>query len=177
MAKHVAIIGAGIAGLTAIKQCLDDDLIPICFEQNSFIGGIWRYEDACEKNNKPYSSVYKGVLTNTSKEMTTYSDFPIPTDWPTYMNYSLVEKYIDMYAENFNLLPHIKLNTTVLKVSILPDKRWKVKYITQNENEEKEEIFDFVMVCSGRHRKPKWPEFKGMNLFKGEQLHSYKYKR
>ncbi|CAG8716139.1 670_t:CDS:2, partial [Cetraspora pellucida] len=174
MAKRIAIIGAG---LTAIKQCLVDDLIPICFEQNSFIGGIWRYEDAYEKNNDPYSSVYKGVLTNTSKEMTTFSDFPIPADWPTYLNHSLVEKYIDMYAEHFNLLPHIKFNTTVLKISILPDKRWKVKYIIQCENEEKEEVFDFVMVCTGKHRKPKWPEFKGMNLFVGEQIHSYMYKR
>ncbi|CAG8657021.1 10355_t:CDS:2, partial [Dentiscutata heterogama] len=78
MAKHIAIIGAGISGLTAIKQCLDNDLIPICFEQNSFIGGIWKYEDVCEKNNDAYSSIYKNVITNTSKEMTTYSNFPIP---------------------------------------------------------------------------------------------------
>ncbi|RIB28715.1 dimethylaniline monooxygenase 5-like protein [Gigaspora rosea] len=177
MAKYVAIIGAGISGLPAIKQCLDSDLIPICFEQNSSIGGLWRYEDISEKNKEPYSTIYKGILTNTSKEMSTYSHFPIPVDWPTYLNQTYVEKYIDMYAENFNLLPHIKFNTTVLKVSILPDKRWKVKYIIKSENEEKEEIFDFVMVCSGHHSKPKWPEFKGMNLFKGEQLHSYKYKR
>ncbi|CAG8465517.1 7406_t:CDS:2 [Gigaspora margarita] len=121
MIKYVAIIGAGIAGLPAIKQCLDNDLIPICFEQNSFIGGLWRNEN-CEKNKDPYSTIYKGVLTNTSKEMV-------------------------------------------------------VKYIIQSKNQEKEEIFDFVMVCSGHHSKPKWPEFKGMNFFKGEQLHSYKYKR
>ncbi|RIB15565.1 flavin monooxygenase-like protein [Gigaspora rosea] len=176
MTKYVAIIGAGIAGLTAIKQCLDNDLIPICFEQNSFIGGLWRYEN-CEKNKEPYSTIYKGVLTNTSKEMSTFSDFPIPAEWPSYLNQTYVEKYIDMYAENFNLLPHIKFNTTVLKISILPDKRWKVKYIIQNKNQEKEEIFDYIMVCSGHHTKPKWPEFKGMNFFKGEQLHSYKYKR
>ncbi|CAG8731903.1 17386_t:CDS:2, partial [Dentiscutata heterogama] len=90
MATHVAIIGAGISGLTAIKQCLDNDLIPICFDQNSFIGGIWRYKDDCESFKDPYS-IYKGVLTNTSKEMTTFSDFPIPFDWPTYMNHSLIE--------------------------------------------------------------------------------------
>ncbi|KAF0553692.1 dimethylaniline monooxygenase N-oxide-forming 5-like [Gigaspora margarita] len=176
MVKYVAIIGAGIAGLPAIKQCLDNDLIPICFEQNSFIGGLWRNEN-CEKNKDPYSTIYKGVLTNTSKEMSTYSDFPIPAEWPIFLNQTYVEKYIDMYAENFNLLPHIKFNTTVLKISILPDKRWKVKYIIQSKNQEEEEIFDFVMVCSGHHSKPKWPEFKGMNFFKGEQLHSYKYKR
>ncbi|CAG8599324.1 32068_t:CDS:2, partial [Racocetra persica] len=83
---------AGASGLAAIKQCLDNDLIPICFEQNSFIGGIWRYEDVSEKNKEPYSSIYKSILTNTSKEMTTFSDFPIPADWPTYLNHSLVEK-------------------------------------------------------------------------------------
>ncbi|RIB22935.1 flavin-binding monooxygenase-like-domain-containing protein [Gigaspora rosea] len=59
MAKYVAIIGAGISGLPAIKQCLDSDLIPICFEQNSFIGGLWRYEDISEKNKEPYSTIYK----------------------------------------------------------------------------------------------------------------------
>ncbi|KAF0549289.1 dimethylaniline monooxygenase N-oxide-forming 5-like [Gigaspora margarita] len=170
MPKHIAIIGAGISGLTTIKQCLDNDLIPICFEQNSSVGGVWKSEES-------HSPVYKSVLTNTSKEMSTFSDFPIPADWPTYLNHSQIEKYIEMYTEKFNLLPHIKFNTTVLKVSILPDKRWKVKYIIQCEREEKEEIFDFVIVCSGLIRKPRWPEYKGMNLFKGEQMHSHKYKR
>ncbi|CAG8717310.1 4311_t:CDS:2, partial [Dentiscutata erythropus] len=53
----------------------------------------------------------------------------------------------------------------------------KIKYSFQYEKEEKEENFDFVMVCARKHRKSKWPEFKGMSLFKGEQIHSYKYKR
>ncbi|CAG8791770.1 3800_t:CDS:2, partial [Racocetra persica] len=52
-----------------------------------------------------------------------------------------------------------------------------VKYIIQRENEEKEEIFDFVMVCSGHHHKARWPEYKGMDLFKGKQIHAHQYKR
>ncbi|CAG8483807.1 5455_t:CDS:2 [Diversispora eburnea] len=149
--KRIAIIGAGISGLPSIKECLDNNLIPVCFEQNSFIGGQWKVEERNENNKDFYSSIYKNLLTNTSKEM---------------------------------------LNTKVLNVSILDDKRWKIKYITQDQNniknnkhnknkitpnEEKEEIFDYVMVCSGHHNLPQLPKFKGMGKFKGEQVHSRFY--
>ena len=30
---RVAIIGAGVCGLTAIKACLEEGLQPVCFEQ------------------------------------------------------------------------------------------------------------------------------------------------
>ncbi|CAG8731168.1 3016_t:CDS:2, partial [Gigaspora rosea] len=44
MAKpRIAIIGAGSSGLTALKQCLADDLDPICFEQTSCVGGLWNF--------------------------------------------------------------------------------------------------------------------------------------
>ena len=36
--RRVAVVGAGVAGLTAIKSCLDDGLEPVCFELRSDIG-------------------------------------------------------------------------------------------------------------------------------------------
>ncbi|RHZ52428.1 hypothetical protein Glove_461g50 [Diversispora epigaea] len=184
--KRIAIIGAGISGLASVKECLDNKLIPICFEQNSFIGGHWKTEEKNEYNQDFYSAIYKNLITNTSKEMTAYSDFPMLAEWPTFLDCPLVEKYIEMYAKKFNLLSHIKLNTKVINVSILDDKRWKIKYITQDQNnkndknnitqnEEKEEIFDYVMVCNGHHHHPQFPKFKGMDNFKGEQIHSRFY--
>ncbi|XP_071983261.1 flavin-containing monooxygenase 3-like isoform X2 [Engystomops pustulosus] len=43
MVKTVAIIGAGISGLGAIKACLEEGLEPTCFERSDDIGGLWRF--------------------------------------------------------------------------------------------------------------------------------------
>lgn len=43
MAKRVAVIGAGVSGLTSIKACLDESLEPTCFERSDDIGGLWRF--------------------------------------------------------------------------------------------------------------------------------------
>lgn len=42
--KKIAVIGAGVSGLGAIKSCLEEGLEPTCFEKSSDIGGLWRYE-------------------------------------------------------------------------------------------------------------------------------------
>lgn len=39
--KKVAVIGAGLSGLAAIKSCLEDGMDPVAFEQNDDIGGSW----------------------------------------------------------------------------------------------------------------------------------------
>ena len=43
MVRRVAIIGAGCSGLTAIKSCLEEGLVPVCFERSNCIGGLWNY--------------------------------------------------------------------------------------------------------------------------------------
>ncbi|XP_047560310.1 dimethylaniline monooxygenase [N-oxide-forming] 4 isoform X2 [Lutra lutra] len=43
MAKRVAVIGAGVSGLSSIKCCLDEDLEPTCFERTNDIGGLWKF--------------------------------------------------------------------------------------------------------------------------------------
>lgn len=43
MVKRVAVVGAGIGGLAAIKHCLEEDLDPVCFELRADLGGLWNY--------------------------------------------------------------------------------------------------------------------------------------
>ncbi|KAL8177377.1 UNVERIFIED_CONTAM: hypothetical protein K2H54_001916 [Gekko kuhli] len=43
MVQKVAIIGAGVSGLAAIKTCLEDGLEPTCFERSNDIGGLWNF--------------------------------------------------------------------------------------------------------------------------------------
>lgn len=43
MAKRVAVVGAGVSGLSSIRCCLDEGLEPTCFERSEDIGGLWRF--------------------------------------------------------------------------------------------------------------------------------------
>ena len=110
---RVAVIGAGASGLPAIKCCLDDGLEPVCFERSADIGGLWNYEN-CIKEGDGHASVMKSTVINTSKEMMCYSDFPAPAEYPNYMHNKRVVQYMRLYAEHFNLLPHIRFDTEVI---------------------------------------------------------------
>lgn len=57
-------------------------------------------------------TVYRSVITNTSKEMSCFSDFPFPGDFPNYLPHSLVLEYFRMYARHFDLLRHIRFQVS-----------------------------------------------------------------
>ncbi|KAK6057290.1 Flavin-binding monooxygenase-like protein, partial [Cooperia oncophora] len=62
-------------------------------------------------------TVMASTVVNTSKEMMAYSDFPPPEDFPNFMHHSMVNKYLHMYADHFDLKRHIRFNTAVKHIS------------------------------------------------------------
>lgn len=44
MVHKVAVIGAGPSGLTAMKACLEEGMVPTCFESSDDLGGLWRFK-------------------------------------------------------------------------------------------------------------------------------------
>ncbi|NXO11219.1 FMO4 monooxygenase, partial [Oriolus oriolus] len=178
MVRRVAVIGAGVGGLVSVKCCLDEGLEPICFESSEDIGGVWRYTDSTDDSRV---SVYRSIITNTSKEMSCFSDFPYPEDFPSYLPHSLVLEYLRMYARHFDLLRHICFQTTVLSVRKRPDfttsGQWEV--VTETDGVRMSHVFDAVMVCTGHYQKPYLPlaSFPGIeSRFKGQHLHSQEYR-
>ncbi|NXC95784.1 FMO4 monooxygenase, partial [Certhia familiaris] len=178
MVRRVAVIGAGAAGLASVKCCLDEGLEPTCFESSEDIGGVWRYTDSADHRRV---TVYRSVVTNTSKEMSCFSDFPFPEDFPNYLSHSLILEYLRMYARNFALLQHIRFQTTVLSVKKRPDfttsGQWEV--VTETGGVREAHIFDAVMVCTGHYQEPYLPlaAFPGIeSRFKGQRLHSQEYR-
>uniref|UniRef100_F7EWE6 Flavin-containing monooxygenase n=1 Tax=Monodelphis domestica TaxID=13616 RepID=F7EWE6_MONDO len=110
MAKRVAIIGAGVSGLASIKCCLEEGLEPTCFERSDDIGGLWQFTEHVEEGR---ASLYKSVVTNSSKEMSCYSDFPFPEDYPNFVPHDQFLEYLKMYANKFNLLKCIQFKTPI----------------------------------------------------------------
>ena len=39
--KKICIVGCGAAGLAAIKCCLEENLIPVCYEQHDKLGKLF----------------------------------------------------------------------------------------------------------------------------------------
>ncbi|KAM5148086.1 dimethylaniline monooxygenase [N-oxide-forming] 2-like [Mantella aurantiaca] len=178
MVKKVAVIGAGISGLAAIKSCLEEGLEPTCFEKSCDIGGLWRYTDEMEDKR---ASIYNSLVTNVSKETMCFSDFPMPEDFPNFLPNRKYFEYIKLYAERFNLTKYIQIKTTVCRVEKRPDfpvtGQWNVT--TESDEKKKTAIFDAILVCTGQHVDPEIPinGLPGIKNFKGKVLHSREYKR
>lgn len=58
------------------------------------------------------ASLYNSVVSNSSKEMSCYSDFPFPEDYPNFVPNSLFLEYLQLYATQFNLLRCIYFNVS-----------------------------------------------------------------
>ncbi|XP_006887526.1 PREDICTED: dimethylaniline monooxygenase [N-oxide-forming] 4 [Elephantulus edwardii] len=177
MAKRVAVIGAGVSGLSSIKCCLDEDLEPTCFERSNDIGGLWKFT---ETSKDGMTRVYRSLITNVCKEMSCYSDFPFQEDYPNFMTQGKFWDYLQEFAEHFGLLKYIQFKTTVLSVTKCPDfsvsGQWDV--VTETEGKQARAVFDAVMVCTGHFLSPRFPleTFPGIHKFNGQILHSQEYK-
>ncbi|XP_059923013.1 flavin-containing monooxygenase 5-like isoform X5 [Gadus macrocephalus] len=109
MVRRVLVIGAGASGLVCIKTCLDEGLEPVCFESSDDIGGLWRFEESQSESER--TSIYRSLVTNTSKEMMCFSDFPMPADYPNYLHNAQLLQYYRLYADHFGLRRHISFQT------------------------------------------------------------------
>jgi hypothetical protein len=65
---------------------------PAIFEQGDGVGGQWRV-------GAPYSGVWPGMRTNTSRVMTAFSDVPLPPGTAMYPTAVEVGAYLERYAE------------------------------------------------------------------------------
>uniref|UniRef100_A0A0N5C9X5 Flavin-containing monooxygenase n=1 Tax=Strongyloides papillosus TaxID=174720 RepID=A0A0N5C9X5_STREA len=176
MEKKVAIIGAGASGLTSSRHAILNNYTPVIFESNNSIGGLWKYKPEESED----ASVMKTTVINTSKEMTAFSDFPPSKMLANFMHNSEMYKYLEAYANEYDLIKYIKFNHKVQSIrrheNYDVNGNWIVTY-TNSSEETKSEIFEAVLLCTGHHKIPNWPEtFPGQDKFKGKITHAHSYK-
>ena len=182
MQKTVCVIGFGTSGIVSVKHCLEGGLLPTCYEASHSIGGLW--------NGDNEDSVPKCTITNTCKELSCFSDFPMPDHFPNYMHREKLMEYFDSYVAKHNLMKYVQLGCKVLNLevcefhsnclcaecAISAGKYWKVT--VERSGEIFERYYDFVMIAVGFNNEPFIPDkaeevLKG---FSGRVLHSSKYK-
>jgi dimethylaniline monooxygenase (N-oxide forming) len=142
-----------------------------CFEKGSHIGGNWRYE-----NDNGLSSAYRSLHINSSRELMSFSAFPMPDDYPDYPSHEHIARYFDAYAERFGLRERIRFRTEVVDVAPVGDE-WEVT-VRRHDGERETHRYRAVIVANGHHWDPRWPEppFPGADAFEGEQMHAHHYR-
>ncbi|XP_042900641.1 uncharacterized protein [Parasteatoda tepidariorum] len=182
----VVVIGAGAAGLCAVRHLLSDpDHFEFdAFEQKHYIGGIWNYSEKVgsdEYGLRNESSIYKNLLTNIPKETMAFPDFPFPHHGGcSYIHHTQVLQYLRDYSEHFDLHNHINFHKMVMHVKPLKSSdervKWRVTYSDVVTKERETKMYDAVMVCNGRHSVPNMPEIPGIDDFQGIMMHSHAYR-
>ena len=118
-AENVCVIGAGAAGLTAVKNLRQAGFGVDCYERETGVGGAWNWRH-------DRSPVYATTHLISSKPFTQFPDFPMPDSWPDYPHHSQVLAYLERYADHFGLREHIWFGTEVTRVAPTGDGQWDV---------------------------------------------------
>ena len=162
------VIGAGGSGLAAAKALHDRGLAFDCFERGSAVGGLWRYD-----NDNGMSAIYRSLQINTSRDMTSFADFPMPADYPDFPRHEQICDYLERYVDRFGFRERIQFRASVERVEPEPGGTFAVTFCSGNGAEETRR-YRYVLVASGHHWLPRMPEFRGS--FAGRILHSHDYR-
>jgi dimethylaniline monooxygenase (N-oxide forming) len=77
----------------------------------------------------------KSTVINSSKEMTAYSDFVPPAEFPNFMHNRKMLRYLELYAEHYQLNKYINFQHNVTNVerseTFETDGTWMVNYVDQ----------------------------------------------
>jgi len=165
--SNVAIIGAGPSGLAAARYLRAHGFPCTLFEQAPDIGGQWNAAS-------PYSGVWPGMRTNTSRVLTCFSDQPHERGSAIYPTNEEMLAYLKRYADRFEV-PQARLNTRVKSVD--RSARGYTVTFTSGDGTSAEE-FERVVVATGRYNQPCVPSVPGLDSFNGAGgvVHSFRYK-
>jgi len=152
------IIGAGAAGMAALKEMRDAGFAVDCFEKTNRVGGHWNTD-------------YDALHTITPRDSSGFDDFPLPKEYPLYPSREQVVAYLNSYADHFGLRPYIQFGCAVETITPLDEngeRGWQVRL-------ENGKIRDYqgVLVANGHLWDPRFPDIA--SKFTGRSIHSGHY--
>ncbi|MCE0764596.1 NAD(P)/FAD-dependent oxidoreductase [Pseudonocardia kujensis] len=149
---RVAIVGAGIAGLTTAKVLLQAGHQVDVFDKAPDVGGVWSR-----------SRRYPGVTTQSPGRQYSFSDYPMPKSYPEWPTGAQVQEYLASYAAAFGVDRVLRLETTV--DAVVPDgPGWSVTSSRAGAGSVTES-YDRVIVANGVFCEPAVPQYPGVEEF------------
>jgi dimethylaniline monooxygenase (N-oxide forming) len=129
----IAIIGFGVSGISATHWSIKFGFRPVVYEKNTTFGGVW------------HSHTYPGCTLQTNRDSYTFSDMPMPKEYPIYPSGEQVYQYITAYILKYNLEKYVRYNSSVQSIKKIESK-WHI-YV-----DNKLYIYDYIILSTGFYK-------------------------
>ncbi len=165
----IAIIGGGVSGIVAAKSAREEGLPCEVFEKADLPGGVWRPNSLAWENMRVNISRFTGVFSDFSWEQA----FPNRKKIPAYPTTLDMHAYLLAYIKHFQLESCIYTGRTVIHID-KNNQGWTITW--REKGKLKQQNYAAVILATGRYQVPYIPDFKGLEHFSGQWLHSADYR-
>jgi 4-hydroxyacetophenone monooxygenase len=157
---RVAIIGAGIAGLTAALELAAAGMDYRIFDRNDEVGGTW------------YTTTYPGIGVDTPSAYYSLSR-DIKGDWSSYYPMGAeYQSYLVSVADKNHLRRRTRFGTEVDALWWDDERRqWQIHAVGPDGARDVS-YANVVIPAAGYLNRPRWPDLPGLGSFSGVEIHS-----
>jgi cation diffusion facilitator CzcD-associated flavoprotein CzcO len=152
------VIGAGAAGLAAVRALADHDLAFDCFEATDRVGGHWHTD-------------YDALHLITPRSGSGFRGDPMPETWADFPRRAQMLEYLEGHADRNDLRRHVTFNTRVEQLVPLGRNGMGGWEVTTSDGLKR--VYAGVLVANGHNSVPAIPSVPG--TFTGKTLHSGEY--
>lgn len=152
----VCIVGGGQSGLTTAKTFAEAGWSVVVLEKSENANGM--FYEICQKDDFTWSS---------SKYVSSFSDFPMGDDMPTWFTIRQYIGYLEAYKERFGIDRWVHYGCEVRNCVPGASGGWTVHYVRNGSPQALQAAK--LVVCSGLNQVPKYPDLQG---FGGQVIHT-----
>ena len=149
---RVAIIGAGMAGMTTALACADAGIDYEIYDRNDEVGGTW------------YTTVYPGLGVDTPSAYYSLSR-DVNGDWSSYYPQGAeYQRYLESVADKSGLRAHTRFSTEVTALRWVEESaQWEIT--AAGPDGQSVTHANVVIPAAGYLNRPRWPDLEGQDLF------------
>jgi cation diffusion facilitator CzcD-associated flavoprotein CzcO/amino acid transporter len=162
--KKYCLVGAGPAGLVMARALIKEGIPFDWYERNPNVGGIWDMSNAD-------TPMYESCHFISSKYTSGFYGYPMPKEFPDYPSQSEIFQYIKGFADEFGLTGRVRFGISVEDAQPIEVDQWRVSF-----SDGRSEIYEGLINATGVTWHANRPHIKGEELFRGEIMHSVKYR-
>ena len=157
---RVAIIGAGIAGISVALAAAEAGVHYEIFDRNEEVGGTW------------LTTTYPGIGVDTPSAYYSLSREVNP-DWSSYYPQGAeYQAYLVALADKHKLRQHTRFCTEIEALWWDDgDKRWQIHSVDADGRRNVSHA-SVVIAATGYLNRPRWPAVRGRDRFAGTSIHS-----